>query len=42
MVVMFGDDQGEFFFDDNYPSINLYWGDTIKMIPRTSWADNRC
>src|SRR5437870_233633 len=23
VVVMFGDDQGEFFFDDNYPMINL-------------------
>ena len=35
VVVMFGDDQGEFFFDDNYPTINLYWGESIKMIPRT-------
>lgn len=35
VVVMFGDDQSEFFFDDNYPSINVYWGDSIKSIPRT-------
>ena len=35
VVVLFGNDQGEFFFDDNYPPINVYWGDTIKMIPRT-------
>ena len=35
VVVMFGDDQSEFFFHDNYPTINLYYGDTIKMIPRT-------
>jgi len=34
VVVMFGDDQSEFFFDDNYPSINVYWGDSIKMMPR--------
>jgi hypothetical protein len=34
VVVMFGDDQDEVFFDDNYPSINVYWGDTMKMLPR--------
>jgi len=34
VVVMVGDDQSEWFFDDNYPSINIYWGDTVKMIPR--------
>src|SRR5215211_3145158 len=26
VVVMFGDDQSEFFFYDNYPMINIYWG----------------
>jgi hypothetical protein len=34
VVVMFGDDQSEFFFDDNMPMINVYWGETIKMLPR--------
>jgi hypothetical protein len=34
VVVMFGDDQSELFFDDNYPSINVYWGDTMKILPR--------
>jgi len=34
VVVMIGDDQSEFFFDDNYPTINVFWGDTIKAIPR--------
>ncbi len=34
VVVMFGDDQSEFFFDDNMPSINVYWGDSIKSLPR--------
>ena len=29
IVVMFGDDQSELFFDDNMPSINVYWGDTM-------------
>ena len=39
IVVMFGDDQSEFFFDDNMPSINVYWGDTIKVLPRTITPD---
>lgn len=34
LVVMFGDDQDELFFDDNYPSISVYWGESIKLIPR--------
>jgi 3-O-methylgallate 3,4-dioxygenase len=34
IVVMFGDDQSEFFFDDNMPSINVYWGKSIKLLPR--------
>ena len=36
---MFGDDQSEFFFDDNMPSINVYWGDSIKVLPRTVTPD---
>lgn len=34
VVVMFGDDQHECFYFDNYPSISVYWGKTIKMVPR--------
>jgi len=34
VVVMIGDDQGEFFFDDNYPMISLYWGETLTHYPR--------
>jgi hypothetical protein len=34
VVVMFGDDQSEFFFDDNYPMINVYWGETVQLVPR--------
>jgi hypothetical protein len=33
-VVMIGDDQSEWFFDNNMPSINVYWGDTVKLLPR--------
>jgi len=35
VVVMIGDDQDEFFFDDNMPMINVYWGETIRLVPRT-------
>jgi 3-O-methylgallate 3,4-dioxygenase len=35
VVVMFGDDQDEMFFDDNYPMISVYWGDVLTHYPRT-------
>ncbi|MFN0071521.1 MAG: hypothetical protein ACKVVP_08555 [Chloroflexota bacterium] len=34
VVVMIGDDQNELFYDDNMPSISVYWGDSIPMLPR--------
>ena len=34
VVVMFGDDQSEMFFDDNMPSINVYWGKEMTLLPR--------
>src|SRR5712692_1163519 len=34
IVVMFGDDQHELMYYDNYPSISVYWGKSIKMVPR--------
>jgi 3-O-methylgallate 3,4-dioxygenase len=34
VVVAIGDDQGEFFFDDNYPMISVYWGETLTHYPR--------
>ena len=39
VVVMFGDDQSEFFFDDNMPTINVYWGESIHILPRGSSED---
>ena len=35
VVVAFGDDQDEVFFDDNYPMISVYWGETLTHYPRT-------
>ena len=34
VVVMFGDDQDEMFFDDNYPMISVYWGHVLTHYPR--------
>jgi 3-O-methylgallate 3,4-dioxygenase len=34
IVVMFGSDQSELFFDDNYPTISVYWGEIMKMKER--------
>ena len=33
-IVMISDDQDEIFFDDNYPAISIYWGETLRNIPR--------
>jgi catalytic LigB subunit of aromatic ring-opening dioxygenase len=38
VVVMFGDDQDEMFFDDNYPMISVYWGEALTHYPRTMSA----
>src|SRR5262249_55141791 len=35
VVVMFGDDQDEMFFDHNYPMISLYSGVTLTHYPWT-------
>src|SRR5215813_3825500 len=40
VVVMFGDDQDEVFFEDNYPMISVYWGDTLTHYPRTTSRPN--
>jgi hypothetical protein len=36
VVVMFGDDQDETFFDDNYPMISVYWGEILTHYPRVT------
>jgi 3-O-methylgallate 3,4-dioxygenase len=37
---MFGDDQDELFFEDNYPMISVYWGDILTHYPRLSTRPN--
>ncbi len=38
-LIIIGDDQNEQFFDDNMPSILVYWGDTIANNPLDMPAD---
>lgn len=33
-VVIISDDQDEILFEDNMPSIAIYWGETMKIVPR--------
>src|SRR5687768_1229651 len=33
VVVIFGDDQHESFYDDNMPAMSIYWGETIDDAP---------
>jgi catalytic LigB subunit of aromatic ring-opening dioxygenase len=34
VAILFGDDQEELFFDDNMPSLSIYWGETMPWLPQ--------
>ena len=34
VVVIVGDDQDEMLFDDNIPLFSVYWGESMRLIPR--------
>ena len=34
IVVIISDDQDEWFYDDNMPSLAIYWGENVPLIPR--------
>ena len=34
VLIIVSDDQDENFFEDNMPAFNIYWGDSIKLLPR--------
>jgi Catalytic LigB subunit of aromatic ring-opening dioxygenase len=34
VTVIVGDDQDEWFFEDNMPALSVFWGDTAPLIPR--------
>lgn len=38
VVVIIGDDQEELFFDDNMPLFAVYWGDSMRLVPRGQGA----
>lgn len=38
VVLVVSDDQEELFFDDNMPSLSIYWGDSWKLYP---WKSHR-
>ncbi|MGH2598627.1 MAG: hypothetical protein ACRDJ9_04485 [Dehalococcoidia bacterium] len=33
-VVIVSDDQDEVLFDDNMPSLSIYWGESMRLVPR--------
>jgi 3-O-methylgallate 3,4-dioxygenase len=39
ITIIIGDDQDEWFFEDNMPALAVYWGDTAPLIPRQRSAD---
>jgi 3-O-methylgallate 3,4-dioxygenase len=39
VVVIVSDDQDEILFEDNMPMFSIYWGDDIRLIPRTAPDD---
>jgi 3-O-methylgallate 3,4-dioxygenase len=39
ITIIIGDDQDEWFFEDNMPALSIYWGDTAPLIPRQRPAD---
>jgi 3-O-methylgallate 3,4-dioxygenase len=34
ITIIIGDDQDEWFYEDNMPALSVYWGDTAPLIPR--------
>jgi len=34
VTIVIGDDQDEWFYEDNMPALAVYWGDTAPLIPR--------
>jgi len=41
VTVIIGDDQDEWFFEDNMPALAVYWGDSAPLIPRTVTPGSR-
>ena len=41
ITVIIGDDQDEWFFEDNMPALSVYWGESAPLIPRVVPAGTR-
>ena len=41
ITVIIGDDQDEWFFEDNMPALSVYWGETAPLIPREMTPGSR-
>jgi len=34
VTIIISDDQDEWFYEDNMPRFSIYWGDTVRLLPR--------
>lgn len=41
VTIIISDDQDEWFYDANMPSLAVYWGETVPLIPRRAVSRNR-
>src|SRR5215813_6457435 len=41
VTIVIGDDQDEWFYEDNMPAFSVYWGDTAPLLPRRPPAGTR-
>ena len=41
ITIVIGDDQDEWFYEDNMPTFSVYWGETAPLIPRLAPVSTR-
>ena len=41
ITIVIGDDQDEWFYEDNMPAFSVYWGETAPLVPRRPPAGTR-
>jgi hypothetical protein len=41
ITIVIGDDQDEWFYEDNMPAFSVYWGETAPLIPRLAPVSTR-
>jgi 3-O-methylgallate 3,4-dioxygenase len=40
VTIIISDDQDEWFYEDNMPRFSIYWGDTVRLLPRAVAGGN--